>query len=83
MLSVEQILRWADAYHQRTGQWPTEESGPVSEREGETWSMINSALLGGKRGLPVTTSLFRLLRMRRPAGAARAKARRGDRADTR
>jgi hypothetical protein len=68
-LSVEQILRWADAYHERTGRWPATESGLIPEAEGETWSMINSALLGGKRGLPVKTSLFGLLhKMGRTAG---------------
>ena len=65
-LSVEQILRWADAYRQRTGKWPTSKSGPIPEAEGETWSMINSALKQSSRDLPVKTSLFRLLReMRR------------------
>ena len=28
-LTVEQILRWADAHRQRTGQWPSEASGSV------------------------------------------------------
>jgi hypothetical protein len=66
---VEQILRWADAYHERTGRWPARKSGPIPEAEGETWSMIYSALLGGKRGLPVKTSLFGLLcKMGRTAG---------------
>jgi hypothetical protein len=61
-LNVKQILRWADAYRERIGQWPTRESGPIPEAEGETWSMINSALVQGRRGLTLKTSLFRLLR---------------------
>jgi hypothetical protein len=64
-LSVEQILGWADAYYQRAGRWPTRKSGPIPEAEGETWSMINSALLHGRRDLPVRMSLFGLLRKMR------------------
>jgi hypothetical protein len=60
-LSVEQILRWADAYRRRTGQWPSRASGPIPEAEGETWSKINLALFKGRRGLRGKTSLFRLL----------------------
>jgi hypothetical protein len=66
-LSMEQILRWADAYHQRTGRWPRAASGPIQEAEGETWSMINRALQEGRRGLRGKTSLFGLLREKRAA----------------
>ena len=27
----EQILAWADAWHERSGQWPAPESGPIPE----------------------------------------------------
>jgi hypothetical protein len=64
-LSVEQILRWADAYQQRTGQWPRATAAPIPEAEGETWLMINRALQEGKRGLRGGASLFGLLRKRR------------------
>src|SRR5690348_5065999 len=30
-LTIEQILAWAEAHHQRTGKWPTAASGEVSE----------------------------------------------------
>jgi hypothetical protein len=60
-LSEEQILAWADAHHERTGQWPTLHSGPVEEAPGETWEGIHGALYQGCRGLPGGSSLPRLL----------------------
>jgi hypothetical protein len=60
-LSVEQILAWADAWHERTGEWPHLGSGPIPEAEGETWSGINQALKNGRRGLPGGASLAKLL----------------------
>src|SRR5262249_50686037 len=35
--SEKEILAWADAYHERTGSWPTSASGPIAEAPGETW----------------------------------------------
>ncbi len=66
-LSEEQILGWADAYHNRTGQWPRLKSGPIPETAGETWSSVNSALVRGIRGLPGGSSLPNLLAMKRNA----------------
>jgi hypothetical protein len=60
-LTVEQILAWADAHHERTGQWPTLFSGPIPGAPGETWQAAHSALSNGKRGLPGGSSLARLL----------------------
>ena len=60
-LSIEQILRWADAEYRRTGRWPTTRSGSVVDAPGETWYNTNSALYKGGRGLPVGLSLRRLL----------------------
>jgi hypothetical protein len=45
--TIEQILGWADAWHQRTGQWPYAESGAIPEAPGETWSAVNQALKQG------------------------------------
>jgi hypothetical protein len=59
--TVEQILAWADAHQQRTGQWPTLLSGPIPEAPGETWQAVHSALSNGKRGQPGGSSLARLL----------------------
>jgi hypothetical protein len=60
-LSIKHILTWADAYHQRTGVWPSRNSGLVSEAPGETWAMLDRALRKGQRGLRSRSSLFRLL----------------------
>jgi hypothetical protein len=60
-LSRRAILRWATAFHRRTGQWPTKTSGPVSEAPGDTWDTINEALYIGRRGLRGGSSLARLL----------------------
>jgi hypothetical protein len=60
-LYIETILEWADAYYQRTGQWPTDNSGSIPESSGDTWSKVNAALSGGLRDLPGGSSLARLL----------------------
>src|SRR5690242_6336598 len=31
------ILLWATAHQQRTGSWPTEDSGPITGTNGEVW----------------------------------------------
>jgi hypothetical protein len=64
-LTIEQILSWADAWHQRTGQWPHAESGAIPEALGETWGAVNQALKGGLRGLPGGSSLTKLLALKR------------------
>jgi hypothetical protein len=55
------ILKWADHHFNRTGKWPTCESGPVADAPGETWSAVNLALWQGFRGLPGGSSLATLL----------------------
>jgi hypothetical protein len=60
-LSLEDVLRWADAHRRKTGRWPNAASGPVAGVPGETWGAINQALLWGRRGLPGGSSLSRLL----------------------
>jgi len=60
-LTVEQILTWADMYHQRTGTWPNQKSGDVVGAPGERWQSIDAALLQGHRSLPGGSSLARLL----------------------
>jgi hypothetical protein len=71
-LTIKQILKWADAHFQRTGQWPKKDSGALIEAPGETWSGIDAALYVGGRGLRGQMSLAILLakyRGRRNAGA--------------
>jgi hypothetical protein len=60
-LSRPQILAWADAHQQRSGAWPTAQSGPVAGAPGETWRGLDRALRVGLRGLPAGSSLARLL----------------------
>jgi hypothetical protein len=59
-LTKKQILKWADEYKNRTGEWPKTKSGPIRDAPGETWSGINQALRKGHRGLPGRSSLARL-----------------------
>ena len=59
--TVEQILKCADAHHDRTGKWPTAHSGAVDDVPGEAWLAINNALRVGSRGLPKGSSLHQLL----------------------
>jgi hypothetical protein len=67
-LTVEQILAWADAHHQRSGRWPTVADGTVAEAPAEHWHSLNSALRFGLRGLPGGNSLARLLNQYRRGG---------------
>lgn len=60
-LCVDQILAWADAHHQRHGQWPIADSGAVIEEPDESWTAIDMALRVGSRGLSGSDSLARLL----------------------
>jgi hypothetical protein len=60
-LTEEQILAWADAFHQRTGRWPHNRSGPIPEAPGDTWNAVNLALYLGRRGFPGGDSLAKLL----------------------
>ncbi|MDB5307355.1 MAG: hypothetical protein JWO38_1557 [Gemmataceae bacterium] len=60
-LTAEQVLAWADAHHARTGRWPTQAAGPIPDAPGEKWSAVDSALLGGSRGLPGKDTLARFL----------------------
>jgi hypothetical protein len=61
VLSVEQILAWADAHRARTGRWPTATSGEVPGAAGESWKAVQEALRAGYRGLPGGDSLPGLL----------------------
>jgi hypothetical protein len=72
-LSVAKILRWADAYHRRTGRWPgVLTPGPVPGAADDTWPRLDKALRKGGRGLPGGSSLARLLAERRGVRNLRA-----------
>jgi hypothetical protein len=60
-LSVEQVLAWADAHHQETGDWPHKHCGPIRAAPEETWLAIDEALARGSRGLPGGETLATLL----------------------
>jgi hypothetical protein len=66
VLTISQILAWADAHRQRTGRWPVRSSGPIPEAPGETWAAVHVALRGGLRSLPGGLSLAKLQVERRP-----------------
>ncbi len=61
VITVPEILRWADAYKQRHGKWPNHTSGPIPEAPGENWNIIRTDLSTGRRGLPANSSIARLL----------------------
>src|SRR5262249_17050420 len=60
-LTVAQILAWAAAHHDRTGQRPNRHSGPIADAPGETWAAVGTALRLGTRILPGGSSLAQLL----------------------
>jgi hypothetical protein len=66
-LTEIQILAWAEKHRQRSGRWPTRNSGPIDEAPGETWGSVDAALHQGCRGLPGGSSLSRLLAKHRGA----------------
>jgi len=66
LLTIPQILAWADEYHERTGKWPTNSAGRISRATPDTWCAIDLALRRCGRGLHVPgMSLARLLEERR------------------
>jgi hypothetical protein len=64
-MTIKQVLAWADAHQRRTGDWPTSNSGTVHLSSGDSWIVVNAALVAGIRGLPGGSSLARFLEQRR------------------
>jgi hypothetical protein len=61
LLTIREIVVWADAHLTVTGKWPDSRSGPVRDAlYAITWGAIQSALSRGLRGLPEGYSLARL-----------------------
>jgi hypothetical protein len=62
-LTVDQILAWADAFHEAHGRKPYISDGliPEAPAPGETWGRVDVALSQGWRGLPGGSSLSQLL----------------------
>jgi hypothetical protein len=65
LLTIRDIVGWADEHQVRTGRLPTVDSGPVAYVEHQTWRGIDRALRRGSRGLRGGSSLARLLMERR------------------
>jgi hypothetical protein len=62
-LTLDEILRWADAHRAATGKWPGQKSGAVrTGPEGLTWCAVEWALCHGRRGLPPGSSLAGVIR---------------------
>jgi hypothetical protein len=66
-LSVDQILAWADTFHERTGRWPksTDQREVIPDSGGERWGYVMHALDMGLRGFPGGASLADLLEKHR------------------
>lgn len=63
-LSVSRILKWADDFRRRKGEWPNRRSGEIPGTN-ETWNRIETALQQGQRSLPGGNSLAQLLATKR------------------
>ena len=62
LLTIPQILKWADTHYARTGKWPKRNSGRVVGLVDESWNAVHLALRNCGRGLHVPgMSLPRLL----------------------
>jgi len=72
-LTLDQVLAWADAYQAKTGRWPRSRLGQIADAPGETWSVVETALYQGLRGLPGGMTLSQLLTERRGAPAIEAQ----------
>ena len=71
-LTEKQILRWADAHHRRTGEWPTTKDRDIPEAPGETWASVAHALRTGRRGLSGRRSFGQLLCQERNVRSGRS-----------
>ena len=60
-LSGDDILEWADAYHETDREWPTSRAGVIPETPGESWLLVEAAITLGKRGFAGGTTLLRFL----------------------
>ena len=59
--TVNRILTWADAYHERTGRRPITTTGHIPGADGITWKTVDDALRAGRTDRPAGLSLSRLL----------------------
>ena len=59
-LSIDQILKWVDAFRERFGRWPTRKSGPITDCNGERGS-ASTTPSNRASGLPGGFSLVHLV----------------------
>ena len=59
--TVEQVLAWADDWHERTGEWPIAVSGKIPGAGGVHWKIVDDSLRTGRGVMPGGSSLSRLL----------------------
>jgi hypothetical protein len=59
--TVKRVLAWADAWYERTGDWPYGLSGAIPGSGGVKWLAVDTALRFGRGLLPGGSSLARLL----------------------
>jgi hypothetical protein len=59
--TVPLIVRWADAFYERNGRWPTRKDGRILEAPDESWHIVDQALTHGQRGLPGGSTLVQVL----------------------
>lgn len=61
LLSVGEILSWADEHFKRTGKWPNAASGQVCAAPKRKWSGVNTFLRHEAKGRPGGSSLAKLI----------------------
>src|SRR5262245_28263656 len=72
LLTIAQILAWADRHYRQFGTWPYASAGRIVGARNESWAGVAYALSRGKRGLKKGTPLARLLRRERGVICRRA-----------
>jgi len=65
--SVQQILAWADAHHQRTGRWPSPKGKRTLAGNGWSWAAIDHIIQRRGCGIDGVRTLVQLLQLRRGA----------------
>ncbi len=65
VLSIKQILTWADAHYAANGRYPHRNTGIVKASPEFTWAQIDTALRDGTMSLPSGLSISRLLALQR------------------
>jgi hypothetical protein len=73
VVSEQEIVAWADAYHEQHGAWPNSGAGPIDGASVPTWAAVDAALRVGLHGLKGGSLLAKLLDRHRRKPARRPK----------